>query len=102
VGIGTAGAEVSAARVGSSAAADELLSTIRGKRHRLAATVKAAVLELNRSPISSFPAARQEQARHELQALELALAALLAPAPEVMPTDRVERELRASARELAL
>lgn len=72
-------------RLGSAAAADVSLAEIRGRRQRLAAAVKSALLALDRYPLGSFPSARQPQRDHERQMLELALAPLLAPAPEVEP-----------------
>jgi hypothetical protein len=87
--------------MGSANAADGVLAELRGRRHRLAATVKSALLDLERQPVTTFPAARQAQAEHERLMLQAALEALLTAAPEVQSTDRAERELVAQLQELA-
>ena len=81
-----------------SSLSDSLLADFRGRRQRLAASVRAAMLTLDRYPAGTFPAASQKQRAHEQQALEAALAALLASVPATEPTQVVDREIARSLR----
>ena len=87
-------------RIGTTAGADVLLADIRGKRNRLALSIKAALLELERHPATSYPLARREHRAHEVTALEQALAALLEPAPASEPAQVADREIARSLRRL--
>ena len=93
---------MSRTRIGSAHTADALLGEVRGRRQRLAAAVRSALLDLERYPSAAFPSTRQEQRTHEQQVLEQALAALLAAAPEVEPPRGTgDRELQRVLQELA-
>jgi hypothetical protein len=86
----------------STAAADASLADVRGRRNRLAVAIRGALMELERHPAAAFPLARQEQRAHEENVLGLALAALLAPPPEVEhPTGSIEHSLQEALQELA-
>jgi hypothetical protein len=74
-------------RNGSTYAADVSLGDLRGRRQRLAASVRALLLDIDRYNSSSFPNARKEHLKHEKQCLEDALSSLLKPAPEI-PLDK--------------
>ena len=57
----------------------DAISTAKARRNALAGCVKAALLELERTPVGTSPT---PAARHERQCLADALAALLRQAPE--------------------
>jgi hypothetical protein len=77
---------------------DSLLVEARGRRHRLAGTVRAALLELERHSSDRFPGPRQPQRLHEQRALEMALSALLAPAPAIEASRGADLEIAKALR----
>jgi hypothetical protein len=74
-------------KTGSTYAADVSLGDLRGRRQRLAASVRSLLLDIDRYHSSSFPNARKEHLKHEKQCLEEALSSLLRLAPEI-PLDK--------------
>lgn len=70
-------------RLGSSEAADRSLALIRATRHRIAGTVRSALLELDRYGATAFPLARRAQITHERDCLKQALDSLLLNPPPV-------------------
>ncbi len=72
----------------------ESLSQARATRNSLAGSVRSALLQLERTPAGHSP---DRRARHEVNALHQALAALIASPPEPRPAG-VDAELAAAMR----